>query len=191
MKQMLGYSIRSTTVPILVSLVGALGYVNWQLMSHTVDLNSTATHRPASTQSATSTPRAPAAAVRSAAEFPETTARPVFFADRRTPEKPKPKPQAQVQAPPPPIVAAPIVAAKEIVPPPDPLILVGIMGSRKAERVLLRTKTDPEGTWLSVGDEYHGWQLREVLKDMVVVEARGQRSQLKLYSSVSGKTQPR
>jgi hypothetical protein len=161
-------------LPVLAVLVAGLGYANYRLMNLDVDVSAIAV--PASEGGKSPQPKELSLVppLRTAADYPETTTRPVFFADRKIPERPKPKPApvAEVkEAPPPPLA-----------PPPEPLQLVGIMGDGAGKRALVRTTMDQQGTWLSVGDEFRGWQLRDILTDNAIVEARGHRSELRLYA---------
>ncbi len=177
----MGQRMSSVTLPFLVLLVGSLAYANWQLMSYTVDIATAAKPKSAAPldTAAAGKSELPKSA-QTTADFPETTARPIFFPDRRMPEKPKPKPQVQ---PP------PVVEVKEVLPNLEPLLLVGTKGNGREQQVLVRSAVDAEGIWLSVGDQYRGWVLREASNDNAIVEGRGQRSELRLYSAaVSGRT---
>ena len=164
---------RSMLMLLLVLAIAGLGYANVRLANTDVDIapivaSGTAAGAGASSRASDRTLGSP---LRSIADFPQTTARPIFFADRKMPEKPKPKPAAVVEVPPPPAL-----------PPPEPLQLVGILGADANRRALLQSKTDPQGAWLRIGDEYRGWKLQEITSDNVIVEARGQRSELRLYT---------
>lgn len=163
----------SLLFPVLALAVAGLGFANLRLMDFKVDTSpvvpaaaSTAGAGQASKELALAPP------ARTIGEFPQTATRPVFFADRKVPEKPKPKQ----------VVAEVREAAPPPAPPPEPLQLFGIMGAGSGKRALVRTATDPQGTWLAVGEEYRGWQLREITTDNAIVEARGQRSELRLYA---------
>ena len=165
---------------VLALAVAGLGYVNIVLMSFDVDTT------PIAPSPASGKINAPdskdlqlALPARLIEEFPQTASRPIFFADRRMPEKPKPKPV---------IVAAAKEVAQPPAPPPEPLQLDGIMDEGEGRKVLVRTAADPQGTWLSLGDEYRGWQLVQVTADNAIVEARGQRAELRLYTTSAGKT---
>jgi hypothetical protein len=96
--------------------------------------------------------------------------RPVFFSDRRLPEKPKPKPKL------------PVVEVREPIVNLEPLVLVGIKRHGDQRQVLVRSATETIGTWLSVGEQFRGWQLREVRSDNAVLEGRGRQLELRLYS---------
>jgi hypothetical protein len=170
-------SKRSLTIPVLVAAVAALGWANYAASSYEVDATPIA---PADAPAGSGNPVAAGEsvanrAVRTVAEFPDTATRPLFFADRRVPEKPKPKPVVVAEV-------KPVVQAAPPPPPPEPLQLVGLMGSGNGQRALVRSAADPQGTWLSVGDAYRGWQLRTVASDHAVVEAGGQLSELRLYA---------
>jgi type II secretory pathway component PulC len=121
-----------------------------------------------------SSPRPVSEPPRSRSEFPLTLQRPVFFVNRKFPDKPKPvvreaSPVVQVAPPAPPAA-----------PPPPPIQIFGIVKTGPRHAVLVRSGAELQGTWLSVGDEYHGWHLREVSKDHVVVEAQGIKKELAL-----------
>lgn len=181
--------VKLFSVPVLASAVAGLGFATYQLSNYAVDVSPLAS--PAETPAGsgvTVAAKSPggkdgaanvASPARTLTEFAETTTRPIFFSGRRVPEKPKIK-VAAVEAK----LAAPVAPPA---PPPDPLRLVGIMGASNTMKVLVRTSVDPQGIWLSVGDEYRGWKLREVSADNAVVEALGQRTELRLYASASSK----
>lgn len=169
----------SALLPVLALAVAALGYANYALMNLPVETS------PVAPPAGAVDPNAAASKdlglnvpVRTIAEFPQTATRPVFFADRKIPERARPKPVA-------------IAEAKEPSPPPpaplEPLQLVGIMGSGAGKRALVKGAADPQATWLAVGDEFRGWQLRDITNDNAIVEARGQRSELRLYAYGGGK----
>ena len=166
-------STRSTLVPMLVSAVAALAYVDYHIANYDVPTAPLAQRDVSAARQTTQDAKLPALASPPlfVTDYPQTTLRPIFFADRRMPEKPKPKP-----------VLVADVKVQPALPPPDPLQLVGIMGSGPSKRALLRTKTDTQGKWLNVGDDYRGWQLREITTDNAIVEARGERKELRLYA---------
>ena len=165
----------SLMFPVLALAVAGLGYANYRLLDFKVDVSPAfpaAAAAPGTGLAPKELSLAPPA--HAIGEFPLTATRPVFFADRKVPEKPKPKPTvAEVKD---------VVAPPPSAPPPEPLQLVGIMGAGSSKRALVRTAADPQGTWLAIGDEYRGWQLREIATDNAIVEARGQRSELRLYA---------
>lgn len=172
----------SLVVSLLFAGVAALGYTNYQVSALTVDTTPVAAPVVLSTagkaKAVKETVLELAPVQRSIAEFSETTTKPIFFSGRRAPEKPKPKPIA---------IEAKAVPAPVALPPPEPLRLVGVMGNAGGRSILVRTSTDTSGTWLRVGDEYRGWQLREVSMDRAVIEAQGERRELRLYA-VSNRT---
>ena len=170
----------SVLVPVLAIAVAGLGFVNYSVFNLNVDTTPvapTAASAADKGQSAKELASALTPALRGVQEFPLTAAHPIFFPNRRPPEKLKPKEVAAVE------IKAPVVPAAPL----EPLQLVGIIGAGAGRQALVRTSADPQGTWLSVGDEFRGWQLREVTADNIVVEARGQRSELRLYAPSSGK----
>ena len=171
---------RSLVIPVLVGAIAALGYAATQLNQMTVDISplvGSATSGKNDPLIVKNSAVAASLASRTLSDYPDTPARPIFFAGRRVPEKPKGK--VATTEPMPVVLAA-------LAPPPEPLQLVGVMGAGVGRRVLVRTSLDPLGIWLSVGDDYRGWRLREILGDTAVVEAQGQSTLLRLYvSSVS------
>ena len=177
-------SVKNT---VLLGIVGALAFANWVLLSRTIDTSLPPVRKPTMTavQNAPDLPEQLVVPLRSVTDFPETLARPIFFADRRMPEKPKPKPQVK-PAPPPP----PPVAATEVLPNLEPLVLIGIkMTGRDSDRqILVRTGAENQSVWLAVGDQFRGWTVRAVSNDEAVLEGRGQKSELKLYSSSAART---
>lgn len=166
----------SLAVSLLVAGVAALGYTNYQVGELKVDtapaimLADTSATRPATSAKDLLIELKPAS--RSIGEFPETTARPIFFSGRRVPEAPKAKP-VMIEAK---AVAVPIPVVL-----PGPLRLVGIAGLGANKSILVRSAQDPQGVWMSVGDEYRGWLLREINGEKAVVEALGEQRELRLY----------
>ena len=175
-------SNRALTIALLAT-VGGLGYANWQLWGHSPDISAIT--------AAASTTKAPTAFAideaslmpipRSAAEFPQTRGRPIFFASRRPIDRTPPKV----------VAAAPVVKAAPITPtyPLEQLQLVGIVRTGpKAARALIRAGTDGQGNWLGVGEQVRGWKLQEISDDIAVLESNGQRGEVKLYAVVAVKT---
>jgi predicted lipoprotein len=123
--------------------------------------------------------------VRSTADLPETAKRPLFAANRR-PWVEKPKPEIE-----PVKVSAPAAA---VVPPypANQLQLVGVMEASRtrAARGLIRAGSDPQGTWVQVGESIRGWKLREVTSDSAIIETRGERASLSMdWSATTGQPQ--
>ena len=66
------------------------------------------------------------------------------------------------------------------------LFLVGIIRIQNGhDRALIRSVRDGKGTWLSVGDELQGWQLREINRESAIFETNGRRVELQVYSAPS------
>ena len=160
----------------LLATVGGLGYLNWRLWDYVPDTSpiTAPAAAPVSTPGLAADEASFTPAGRSVGEFPQTTSRPLFFANRRPPDRSPPK-----------VAAAPVVQAP--VAPPYPLDrfqLVGILRTGKDPvRALIRTTSDGYGTWVSVGEQVRGWHLRELTDDNAVIEANGQRGELRLYSA--------
>ena len=108
---------------------------------------------------------------RALTDFKQSTSRPLFFANRRPVEAKVETPQVAAQAAP---------AAQ----PPKQLQLIGIVRTGKGPlRALIRGNADLPGTWMSVGEEIQGWQVREISETNAVIEAKGQRAELQLSTS--------
>ncbi|MEQ1697441.1 MAG: hypothetical protein ABL901_16535 [Hyphomicrobiaceae bacterium] len=164
----------------LAACVTVLGFMNYKLSTYEVDTTTPVAGSQfalAGTGRATKDlPLALTLDVRGIGEFPETAARPIFFPGRRVPEKPKAS--AAVED------VRPVVAAG-VTPMPDPLRLLGLMGKGTGRSALVRTAQELQGVWIAVGDEYRGWQVREITGDGVIVEAQGERQELRLYASTA------
>lgn len=155
---------------ILPAAIAAFGYATWSAANLEVDRSPIRAPAPAQA----SVPPKPAGAgdapLRTAEDFPQTVQRPLFFSDRRLPEKPKPKPK--------PVVAE----VKEPVANLEPLVLVGIKRQGDMRQILVRTASELAGTWVSVGEQFRGWQLRDVQTDNAILEGRGRVIEVRLYS---------
>lgn len=150
---------------LLPATIVALGYANWSAMNLEVDDTPILAAQPAPPKMQPKPSAAGTDQDRPITDFPQTAQRPLFFADRRTPDAAKPKPQSE-----------------ETQANLEPLVLIGIKRHGNQRQVLVRSASDPIGTWLSVGDRFHGWQLREVLFDNAILEGRGQRIEVRLYA---------
>lgn len=149
----------------LVAVAAALGYANHSVAQLAIDVSPIAAPSVAAAPPpAPSTADVGDAAPASVADLPETTRRPLFYADRRMP-KPEEKP------------TLPPAAAQG---PPDLLRLVGIASIGGNSKVLLRNGNE-SGKWMSIGEEFRGWQLKQVSHDSVIMQARGRVAELKLY----------
>ncbi len=64
------------------------------------------------------------------------------------------------------------------------LHLVGVMQTGAGlGRALIRTSSDSQGRWMSVGDVIKGWQLRQVSAEKAVMETGGKLVELQLYDA--------
>ena len=161
-----GISAGAVLAALLALVAVGLAYAVQVAAGTDVDISSIAA--PAPQPQANAGPAAvvvPQASNRTAADLPETTTRPLFFADRRPPQATEAK------------SAASVVPSE---PPPAPLKLVGIARIGGQGMILVRGEKEP-GRWLGIGEEYRGWQLREVAKETARVEARGRMAELQLY----------
>lgn len=107
--------------------------------------------------------------------FAQTLARPVFSRDRRPyqPVLPAPPPPPRLP-PPPPGAVVPRRSAEGIG-------LLGILMNGPAHRALLRLPSFPKGQWVNEGEEISGWILTLVAQDHAVLQAEGQKLELRLY----------
>lgn len=165
----------------LLAAVAGLGYLNWRVWDYVPDTSPINARATAATTpvAVTADEASLAPAARSAAEFPQTRSRPIFFASRRPVDRTPPK-----------VAAAPVKPAP-VVPlfPLDQLQLVGIVRTgQDTARALIRVGADGQGNWVGVGDQVRGWKLQEIKDDNAVLESNGQRGEVRLYAAVAGKT---
>ena len=165
---------------LLLAIIGALGYINWQLWFYTPDVSPIAVQAAAGERSARGA-AADSSLISgsvSVAQPSQTTSRPLFFANRRPPDK------AESTA------ATTITVAPQLAPRSSlaQFQLVGIMRTgRKNRRALIRTEADGQGVWIGVGEHIQGWQLKEIDDDKAIFEADGQRGQIQLYTATTAK----
>lgn len=107
------------------------------------------------------------------ASLGETLRRPLFRADRRPYAAPPPAPPV-VTAP------APVAAATPARPPepkrsPPKARLAGIVEIGGKMRALLRSPSEPNGTWLLAGEHIEGWQVERIGRSEIELSAGKQR----------------
>ena len=164
----------------VLAVIVALGYINWRLWFYTPDVSPIAVSAAAGERSArgaaVDSSLTPGAV--SVAQPSQTTSRPLFFANRRPPDKAGPTAATK-------FAVAPQVAPRSSL---DHFQLVGIMRTgRKNRRALIRTEADGQGVWIGVGEHIQGWQLKEIDDDKAIFEADGQRGQIRLYAASTAK----
>ena len=163
----------------LFATVAALAYVNWSIWGSTLDTSAIAAGEDAGKTSSAILPDEGALipAARSIGEFPQTKARPLFFANRRPADGSPPGTAAVVPKP------------TRIVPsfPLEQLQLIGIVRTGKdGVRALIRAGSDSQGAWVSIGDQVRGWKLQAISDEIAVLESNGQRGEVKLYTAAAG-----
>ena len=158
-------------IAALALVAGALGYLNWVLWSRPIDISaivSEATTQPETAKSDLAStslahPQPPG-------DLSQTTARPLFSANRRPPD---PKNVEVAQAVP--------VSARPVTP-PEQFQLMGIISAgQEPKKALIRLNNDPQGTWLPVGDALQGWRIQSITDDMAIIETEGRQYELHMY----------
>ncbi len=179
---MLSREMRSyfSTTTLLVVAIAALGYINWRLWFFTPEASPISAPAASGERGA----RAPGEDAElfpgpaSLAQMPQTSSRPLFFANRRLPDKSQSMAAPKSAVGPQPAPAASL----------DQFQLVGIMRTgQESKRALIRTAADGQGVWIGVGEQIRGWQVKEIGDDKAVFEANGQRGQIQLYVASTAK----
>lgn len=161
---------------LLLCLVAALGYTNWTLVTHEIEVSPlTSLQGRASDQF--DPPVLQADPInRPLADYRETVTRPLFNPTRA--------PIVEMQA-----AASPAETASELPQPapaplePSRLKVAGVMlMAGRTQRALLRIEGEPYGKWVDVGSEIHGWKLTRIERGLVVVEKEGGLEELLLHS---------
>ncbi len=167
-------------------LVAGLAALNWQLSQAPIDVSAIAPPLDTGVQPATVTPPdSMPPRLQSLSELPETLARPLFQPGRR-PQHVAAKPVAEPQPEP-----APSVDAAPEAPPPsaDGFRLVGMMRKgEKDKRVLIRSPSSAQATWLETGAEIDGWRVDLIGKDRVLLTKDRGETELLLHAAPVEKT---
>lgn len=101
--------------------------------------------------------------------YKETLARPIFFKTR----------QPYVPPPPPSAASQPAAAVAPVV---DPgFVLGGVIIERALRKAFLFSRANPQGTWVSEGDNLLGWTLRSVAATGVELQQQGRTIGVSLY----------
>lgn len=179
---------RSTPTPerivtlALLGLVAGLGVLAWQQGTSTPDTSPLLASgaSAAADTSAADDVSALSVQVRPLAELTQTTRRPLFFADRRAPDRSAAK-------------VAETAAPKAVAKPPSPLEQVQLLGIVRGvngePRALVRPAGDGLGVWISVGDVFRGWRVAEISDQNAVFLANGLRGELQLFAPRAQRTQ--
>jgi hypothetical protein len=152
--------------PGAAALAGAvvlLALLNLHLLRSPVDISplappagKTGTPRPDSAEPATALDK------KTAEQFQEIVARPLFNPSRRPVERKETT------------AAGPRAEASD-------LRLVGVMkAADQPPRALLRSVNAPNGKWIAEGAEFNGWKLRKVNERSVVLQSGARSQELKL-----------
>lgn len=161
----------------LLAAVLGLGHINWTLATVPIAVDAGRAHLSNTLQAddAAATEIALKQA-RSIGDFTETTARPLFASTRRPAEPPPPPPAAVEPAPAaePEPVPAPMIPASE-------LQLLGVLIDESGRRALIRSPSKQAGAWVAVGEPIDGWVLKNIERDTAMIEAEGDKYDLKLY----------
>jgi hypothetical protein len=150
-------------VAVLAGAVGALALLNWYLARMPIDISpiapeadQAAAPRKDGFDLATGLDRKPAA------QFSETVSRPLFDPNRRPVQRDRARADDADAA-------------------PGDMRLVGVMTSpNQPARALIRMANETTGTWITEGEQFNGWRLRQVNPRSVVVESQGRLRELTL-----------
>jgi type II secretory pathway component PulC len=157
---------RRAAVAVLAGAVAGLGLLNWHLARMPIDISPIAPEadRAAAPRKdgfdlATKLDRTPAA------QFTETVSRPLFNPSRRPVQRDQARTDDAGAA-------------------PGDMRLAGVMTSpNQPARALIRMANEATGTWITEGEDFNGWRLREVNARSVVVESQGRSRELTLSTS--------
>ena len=107
------------------------------------------------------------------AAYPHTTSRPVFFEDRRYPEREV----AAKPAPPPPQAVAVAVEPVQI----KGLTLMGLQLGAGGSRALIDAAAS-KPVWIKVGERVQAWTVQSIHGDHVLLYSGDQKARLDMYS---------
>ncbi len=171
-----------TSIAILVAggVAGALATLVWQLLIVPVDVS------PLQSAGSTTTPwtitasnDAKPTTSDTIGDYPQTSRRPLFFADRRPPQ-PKKKPAVKVTRKPKPAAKPKPVIVKKL---PDGIKLVGIVkGANDRRRALVRLSNSDTGKWIEEGQVLDGWRIVKIDHLSITLETSRQREKLSLFA---------
>ncbi len=171
-----------TSLAILVAggAAGALATLVWQLLTVPVDVS------PLQSVGSTTTPWKIAAGddtepttSGTIGDYPQTSRRPLFFADRRPPQ-PKKEPVAKVTHKPKPVQKPKPVVVKKL---PDGIKLIGIVkGDKNSRRALVRLSKSDTGKWIEEGQVLDGWRIVKIDRLSITLATSRQREKLSLFT---------
>lgn len=165
-----------TISALLLCLVVALGYANWTLARHEIDITPlTPTQVGADDQF--DPPVLPTDTIKQPlSDYRETVTRPLFSPTRT------PIVAAQAGESSPEIVTAPSLPETAPVE-PSRLKVAGVMLlAGRMQRALIRAEGQQHGKWVDVGSEIQGWKLMRIEQGLVVVQREGSLEELRLHS---------
>ncbi len=159
----------------LVSLVVALGLLNWSLAETPVDISPIPAMDGTAAGSKGATVTAQEETLPSSiASLGETVARPLFSPTRRPMVATPPAFAA--------LSAATASAPSEASTPFSRLSLIGLMRVGDHSRALIRSEGNPQGAWTEVGHEIGGWRLSQIDDNRVLIEGVVTREELVLHA---------
>ena len=165
-----------TISAVLLCLVAALGYTNWTLARHEIDISPLTPTQVDGTDQF-DPPVLPADTIKQPlSDYRETVTRPLFSPTRT------PAVAAQAGESSPQLVTAP--SLPEAIPvEPSRLKVAGvILLAGRIQRALIRAEGQPHGKWVDVGSEIQGWKLMRIEQGFVVVQREGSLEELRLHS---------
>ena len=150
----IGYQQNVLTALVVGAVVVGLSVLNWHLLQRSIDISPLSdSNNGEIARIDTRSDNIESTQATVASDYPQTLARPLFFANRRPPtqekrtatkSKPKPKSRSTQNQ-------------------PKGLKLVGIMfGKHQERRALLRSKAMPTGNWFEEGDVLEGWRVSKI-----------------------------
>ncbi|MDX2156901.1 MAG: hypothetical protein SFW09_10370 [Hyphomicrobiaceae bacterium] len=162
--------MRTLVSLLLVIAVGALAALDWLLITTPVDISPIEPSGTAAPPSARNdSPRRLMLDDTTTANFPDTSARPLFWPERR-PVRP--------------VGIASEPAAATTPPAPIELRVAGIhVDGKGRRRALIVAPGQPLEQWIDEGGEVDGWTLTRISRDAILLEAGGRSEELRLPSA--------
>jgi hypothetical protein len=154
-----------TLLMLLGGAVGALLLLNWYLVQGRVDISPVAagTGQLEGPQSGAAEPTT-ALDKKPVTLFREIVIRPLFTPDRKPVTRDRSQPTDTAG--------------------PGDMRLVGVMKlDRQPARALIRMSGEASGKWITEGEQFGGWKLRQVLERSVVIEGNGRSHELTIQAA--------
>ena len=167
-------------VLVTAGVAGGLVMLIWQLL--TVPLDVSPLHQASSTATpwtVTEGGKETKMARETIGDYPQTSRRPLFFADRRPPQLKK-KTVAKVTPKPKPAPKPKPIVLKKL---PDGIKLIGIVkGEKNNHRALVRLKSSDTGKWIEEGQDLDGWRIVKIDRLSLTLATSRQRKKLSLFA---------